>query len=135
MEKVVKTFAEKGYRPGFLYEKKYEEVAERDPNLFLDDEKIIFVRFFDQEVTIDGEEVTYGEEMNESDYIYYGQRKTLDDLIREFGNNPEYKPLIDDMKRRGIESVCFTRVGGSVPMYEGEVTLDEYFEQTKGPSL
>ena len=60
---------------------------------------------------------------------------TLDDVVREHGNEPEARGLIETMKNRGYESVCFLRIGSYLPMFEDSITYDEFLEQEKSTSL
>jgi len=74
-------YVEKTYFDGTI---ETEQVKERNPLDIESDLELVSIRFFDK--TENEEKINY------SNYYYYGERKSLDSLIREYNILQSYRP-------------------------------------------
>ena len=126
MKKITKTYVEKIYRDLLSSRSLIEEVAERNPMQIKRDGKTQGFRFFDREYIVNGGIGYDGETSNYSNWIYFGKRFSLDEIIAKYGNNRNYRTLISDMKYNGYNYVCYTQAKDFLPMEEGDMTFAEY---------
>ncbi|NMA50438.1 MAG: hypothetical protein GX951_01120 [Mollicutes bacterium] len=108
MEKLNKSYVEKIYWGIIVSEPVIEEVVERDPTKIDNDGKMQGFRFFDREEVIDGEKTYYGERTNVSNWIFFGERLSLDQVKVKYGDNSDYRTLINNMEINSIKYVCHT---------------------------
>ena len=126
MEKLNKSYVEKIYWGIIVSEPVIEEVVERDPTKIDNDGKMQGFRFFDREEVIDGEKTYYGERTNVSKWIFFGERLSLDQVKEKYGDNSDYRTLINNMEINSIKHVCHTQAGSFLRMEEGDMTFNEY---------
>ncbi|MCI9434360.1 MAG: hypothetical protein HFI86_03660 [Bacilli bacterium] len=126
MEKVVKSYVEKSYRGLLFSEASVNEVLERDPMKIENDGSMQGFRFYDKEFVVDGEKSYIGETSNYSNWIYFGERLSLEEAKNKYGNDSHYRILIDNMERNNYEYVCYTQVGSFLVLGAGDMTFDEY---------
>ena len=128
MKKIVKSYIEKMYRyDGTLYSTvTTEEVKEKDPMRVIRNDYMEGFRFFDRNCILEGDNCFEGESFNYSNWIYFGKRMKLVDVISRFGKTPNYQVMINDMKHNKYYFICHTSVNTFVPLYEGDMTYEEY---------
>lgn len=129
MEKVTKSYIEKIYRGIFVSESSVSEVTQRDPMKIENDGQMQGFRFYDKELVIDGEKSYHGEVVNYSNWIYFGERLSLEQVKVRYGKDSNYKTLISNMEDNSCQYVCHTQVGSFLPMEEGDMTFDELVMQ------
>ena len=93
MKKVIKSYAEKICSRSLISDIKIEEVKSKEPELFLNDNIVQAIRFYDIEYIIDKDKTYSSEKENVTNWIYYGRRMSVAELKRIYGNDPKYSNL------------------------------------------
>ena len=129
MKKVRKTYVKKLY-PGLIFSDfKTEEVTSRDPLKIDNDGRMQGFCFFDIVCIVDKGETYSGTCVNYSNWYFFGQRLSLEEVITKYGNDPDYRVLIGNMKANDLKYVCHTQMGYFLPMETGDLTIDEVIQK------
>ena len=131
MKIIKKSFIEKIYKGMQFNEYVINEVRDRNPLKVENDFNIQCFRFYDREYIIDDKKIFQGKALNYSNWIYFGKRMGLDEIEIKYGDDPNYKNLINNMVNNGYEYICKTQSGPFLPMMPGEVTFDEYVKENE----
>ena len=127
--KIIEMFGRTSY---YENQCRIEEISERNPLNVKNDPAMIGFCFFDRYVINDGRSNYICEDIiNTSGMIYLGRRYSLDQIRAYIKFHPEYKKVVDDMIAAKCDSVCFTRFHEFVLMKDGDMTYEEYIEQSK----
>lgn len=125
MDKIIRTYVQKSYRGILFSDVKTEEVTERDPLKIENDGVMQGFRFYDQRFVIDGTTQYTGEMFNYSNWIYFGERLSFEDVLKRYSDN---QILINNMKDT-YNYVCHTQAGSFLPLDDGDMTYDEYVQK------
>lgn len=140
MKRITRSFVEKFYRDADVCERVVEEVEERNPMKIKNEKALERFRFYDRNFVIDGEKICDGGISNYSNWILMGKRLSLEEFKTQYVNNPnqefmvEFKHLLKYLEIKNYQYVCyikrssFSRMGGFIPMEEGEMTFDEIID-------
>lgn len=112
-------------------EPKDVEVESRNPLDITCDDSVDCFRFFDQPIVVDGNDTYYGDACNFTNWVYFGERITLDEFKALKGDDFSTEMKIESLKERGIEYVCHTRNNRFLEMRIGDKTFDEVKEESK----
>lgn len=129
MKKVIKSYAEKICSRSLISDIKIEEVKSKEPELFLNDNIVQAIRFYDIEYIIDKDKTYSSEKENVTNWIYYGRRMSVAELKRIYGNDPKYSTVISTAEVSGCEYVCITKCGVVLLMNDTDITFEEYISK------
>lgn len=129
MEIITRSFVEKEYLPGLFGEYKESEVEERDPYKVELDSHLVGFRFFDVDFITDNGKTFTSEPYNYSGWLYFGTRLSYEEIIDIYGDDKEYRILINNMRWNDLKYVCRTFEGRFVPINENDVTYEEFSKQ------
>ena len=129
MKKVIKSYAEKICSRSLISDIKIEEVKSKEPELFLNDNIVQAIRFYDIEYIIDKDKTYSSEKENVTNWIYYGRRMSVAELKRIHGNDPKYSTVISTAEESGCEYVCITKRGVVLLVNDTGITFEEYISK------
>lgn len=145
MEKIVRTYAETLCRDGGLHvSQDGQEVDSRNPEQFDCNENVLGFRFYNQDFIVDSNRTYVGDKSDYSNWYYFGDRMSLEDMTRTCSDN---ESLIDfiiqygiskgsvalitkNMERDNVDSICVFR-NHAVVMNESDITMSEYVSSKK----
>ena len=132
MEKITKTYVQKVY-PGIMRSDTYvSEVEDRDPLKIENNGDMLCFRFFDKEIIKDKNKTYISDEINSSNWFFFGTRLTENDIKLLLGESKKCRIILRRMKEDGYKYICHTDFDTFLPMEEGDTTMNEYiFEKTK----
>ena len=130
MEKVVVNYVQKLYAGIIFNDIVEEEIEKRSPMLVENDGIMQGFRFYDVEYMMDNDKMCDTNVTNYSNWIYYGTRYSLEEIISKYGNNPKFKSLIRNMRDSKCKFACLTQAGKYQPLQIGDMTYNEYLERS-----
>ena len=123
--KVVKHYLMRFYPGTFFAESSIEEVKERDILSVTQKSNETGFRFFDvAETEIDGQ-VFKSNKYNISGIIYFGTRKSAEEVIAMYKDNPKYESLVANIENNAYQEIVICDNGSIHSLDESDLTMDE----------
>lgn len=129
-DEITKTYVERKYNGVFTSNSVIEEIDDREPLKIKNDGKILGFRFFNRNIGIlDGKQFYISEAYNYSNWIIFGKRMSVDEIINKYknSNNMKYKMLVRKLEKdSNCKYYCYVPlIDYYVKMDEGDMTFEE----------